>query len=199
MDGKDDALCPDCDQTVGKLSKTDTHFKVKCDSIDTIYAAFDYCDMVRDCVFRYKYGGIKSLARQMATAMVDVLNLTPTDFICDFLIPVPLHPKRLKDRGYNQATLLAIELGILLAKPVYEGLERLRYTEKQFGLSPEERLANLSGAIGTKPSFDVAGKHIVLVDDIFTTGATANDCARALKSAGAKKIDLLAFSAAMTE
>jgi len=193
MDDKDGILCLTCGQEMHKIGKFNT--RQHCPNINNSFAAFEYCDRVREGIFRFKYNSIKSLAQPMSTEMIDYLTVGDS---CDFLIPVPLHPIRLKERGYNQSALLAMEIGILLGIPAYDGLDRLRYTEKQFGLDEQARQQNLRGAIGIKDGFDVADKHIVLVDDIFTTGATAEDCGRALKAAGAAKVDLIVFAIAQT-
>ena len=187
MDDKDGVICFPCGQGVYKVGS----FNARCSNIDESFVAFEYCEKVRESVFRFKYDGIKSLAQPMSTEMIDHISEN-----CDFLMPVPLHPTRLKERGYNQSALLAMEMGILLGMPSYDGLERLRYTEKQFGLNPQERLENLDGAMEVKNDFNVKGKHIVLVDDIFTTGSTAAECGRALKVAGAEKVDLVVFAVA---
>jgi len=185
MDDKDGILCLGCGGEVYKIGK----FDARLDHIDGAFAAFEYCDRVRESVFRFKYDMAKSLARQMGAEMAGEVE------DCDFLLPVPLHEKRLKARGYNQSALLAVEIGELLGLPVYDGLERLRYTEKQFGLSAPARQENLREAIGVKAGLDVEGKQVLLVDDIFTTGTTASECGRALKNAGAKRVDICVFAA----
>lgn len=104
----------------------------------------------------------------------------------DALVPVPVHPKRRRKRGFNQAELLAEKIGEELLLPVWtEVLYRRRNTEPQKELSPAERLKNLEQAFAASP---VLGKRLILVDDIYTTGSTMEACSRVLKRAGAEKI-----------
>ena len=107
----------------------------------------------------------------------------------DLLLPVPLHPRRLKSRGFNQALLLAQGL---TEKPVArEALIRVRHTDPQVGLNPKERRENVKDAFVVAQPEAIKGKKILLVDDLFTTGATARECARALNKAGAARVEVL--------
>ncbi len=107
----------------------------------------------------------------------------------DLLLPVPLHPRRLKARGFNQALLLAQGL---TEKPVArEALIRVRHTVPQVGLNPKERRENVKAAFVVARPELIKGKNILLVDDLFTTGATARECARALNQAGAARVEVL--------
>jgi ComF family protein len=107
------------------------------------------------------------------------------------LVPVPLHVRRLRARGFNQALLLARALarrrGLHIAA---RALVRLRDTQTQPGLSAAERRRNLRGAFGVREPEAVAGRHVVLVDDVLTTGATADACAFSLRAAGAARVDV---------
>jgi ComF family protein len=107
----------------------------------------------------------------------------------DLLVPVPLHPRRLRWRGFNQALLLARAFpAIPLGRNV---LVRRRPTLPQVKLSPEERQTNVKGAFLVPKPAAVAGKTVLLVDDVYTTGATAKECARALNRAGVGKVEVL--------
>ena len=107
-------------------------------------------------------------------------------------MPVPLHPRRLRTRGYNQAALLSKFLGSRAGIPVaYELLTRARETRPQTRLSREQRLANVRGAFLVADAEAVSGRRILLVDDVFTTGTTLDECALALKRAGAARIAAL--------
>jgi ComF family protein len=107
----------------------------------------------------------------------------------DLLVPVPLHPRRLRWRGFNQAVLLAQAFpDIPLGRDI---LVRRRPTLPQLKLSPEERRTNVKGAFLVPEPAAVAGKTVLLVDDVYTTGATAKECARALKRAGAGQVEVL--------
>jgi ComF family protein len=107
----------------------------------------------------------------------------------DLLLPVPLHPRRLKARGFNQALLLAQGLsGPPLERQV---IIRTRHTLPQIGLNPKERRDNVRGAFAVTHPEKVKRKTVLLVDDLYTTGATAKECARVLRKAGAKQVDVL--------
>jgi ComF family protein len=107
----------------------------------------------------------------------------------DLIVPVPLHPRRLKQRGFNQAWLLAQAFPELnLARDL---LIRVRHTIPQVQLNPKERRDNVTGAFAVAEPARVKGKNVLLVDDLFTTGATARECARVLSRAGAARVEVL--------
>jgi len=107
----------------------------------------------------------------------------------DIIIPVPLHKKRERKRGYNQTAVLGAELGRKLQKPCFEkALKKIKDTLPQSDLSGEERRKNISGAYSVRDKDAVNGKIILLIDDVFTTGSTLNECAQTLLNAGAHKI-----------
>jgi ComF family protein len=107
----------------------------------------------------------------------------------DLLIPVPLHPRRLKHRGFNQALLLA--RAFPEAETGRETLARVRHTAPQVGLNPKERRDNVHRAFAVPRPEEVKGKNVLLVDDLYTTGATVRECARVLRRAGAKRVEVL--------
>jgi ComF family protein len=109
----------------------------------------------------------------------------------DALVPVPLYHRRLRTRGFNQARELANGLGRARGIPVRDCLQRLRETPPQVRLERGARWENMQGAFAVKGRFDVAGQNLLLIDDVFTTGATTNACARALAEAGAGRLAVL--------
>jgi len=122
----------------------------------------------------------------LANYLVELYNKIKTDI--DMVIPVPLSPKRLHERGYNQSFLLALPFSLMINKPISkQALRRDKETKSQVGLDRHERLFNVAQAFSADPS-QVKGKNILLVDDVATTGATLEACALALKKAGAKDI-----------
>jgi ComF family protein len=107
----------------------------------------------------------------------------------DLLAPVPLHPKRIKNRGFNQALLLARAFPDL---PVArEAVVRTRHTVPQVGLNPKERQDNVKGAFAVPDPGLVKGKNVLLIDDLFTTGSTVKECAKVLRQAGARRVEVL--------
>ena len=109
----------------------------------------------------------------------------------DALIPVPIHPERRQERGFNQSSEIASWLGAKVGVKVEEGLVRVKATPPQARLRRTERLRNLRGALALAPGFDPRGRRLLLCDDVFTTGATADACARVLKQAGAEEVAAL--------
>ncbi|MBV9758188.1 MAG: ComF family protein [Alphaproteobacteria bacterium] len=130
----------------------------------------------------------RTLARMMAGVGADLLRGA------DVLVPVPLHRQRLTARRYNQAALLALALARLAARPVLpDALRRVRPTATLGERGAAERIALLEGVIAVRPARAprVAGRTVLLIDDVMTSGATANACARALAEAGARRVDVL--------
>jgi ComF family protein len=114
----------------------------------------------------------------------------------DVIVPVPLHPDRLRERGYNQAALLARELERRVGLPVRESvLSRVRYTRSQMELDAEARRRNVQGAFRCADG-RVRGQHVLLVDDVCTTGATIAACADALRAGGAARVEALTLARA---
>ncbi len=163
---------------------------------------FDRCRAVvafdgvgRDLVHGLKYRDRLELARWMASWMVRAgSEVTDT---ADMIVPVPLHTRRLWRRRYNQSALLARAVAEAAGKP-FDAivLKRIRATEQQVGLSADARDRNVRGAFrvaqADRPA--VAGRRVLLVDDVYTTGATAKACTRALLRAGAVGVDVLVFA-----
>jgi len=112
----------------------------------------------------------------------------------DLLAPVPLHPRRLKSRGFNQSLLLA--QGFSEVPVVREAVVRTRHTLPQVGLKARERRDNVKGAFAVPEPARVKGKNVLLVDDLFTTGATVRECARVLLKAGARRVEVLTVARA---
>ena len=106
----------------------------------------------------------------------------------DLVVPVPLHPAKQRERGFNQAALLAQTLSSRMLVPVRPVLERIRYTKTQTAFDRAERMQNLRDAFRLRAGADVRGLQVLLVDDVLTTGSTLNECARVLKRAGASVV-----------
>src|SRR6195952_3336558 len=158
-------------------------------------AAVRYDDVARTLVHALKYQDRTDLApamgRWMARAGKELLDEA------DVLVPVPLHWRRGWSRRYNQSGALARvierQTGVKLSS---EALRRVRPTQQQIGLSRKERASNVQGAFKVAPerSADIAGRRVVLVDDVLTSGATTDACARALLRAKAAQVDVLVFA-----
>lgn len=148
-------------------------------------SAYLYQGNCREMIHQFKYGGKAQLRRPLAQLMAEQLSSFVSDAAVDLMIPVPLHKKRLQSRGFNQAVLLGESLSRIWQIPLSrQGLIRTRVTKPQVELSHDERINNIKGAFKLHPSVDIAGKRILLLDDVYTTGSTLNECARELIKAG---------------
>ena len=158
--------------------------------------AYHYGGPAGGLVRNLKYQGVTRLAAGMGRSMASVFALIqPTGADC--VAPVPMHPKRLRERGFNHAALLARAAGDRLELPMADALKRVRNTRQQARLPDDARRANMAGAFELQ--MDVKGKRIVLVDDVCTTGATANACAKTLLDGGAEAVYLLCYAVAGDE
>jgi ComF family protein len=158
-------------------------------------AAARYDDTARALVHRLKYGD----RTELAIALARMMALAGRELIadCGVIAPVPLHWTRGWRRRFNQSALLARELGRIAGRPVaLEAVMRVRRTATQVGLSREERRENLRAAFRPGPSAPqrIFGRRVLLVDDVLTSGATANAVSRALLKAGATAVDVLTFA-----
>ena len=167
--------------------------------LDSIRACMKYGLYERRLIFELKYNGHTYMARILAKILADRIHSDAgaAELLeSDFIIPVPMHRKKERQRGFNQASLTAGYLGEFLGIPVLkDGLQRSESTAAQRSIAGGERLSNLHGAFragyGGRLSERIAGKRVILLDDIFTTGATAICCGRVLKDAGAARADVL--------
>ncbi len=160
----------------------------------------------RAAVHALKYGGLPRIADELIRAMVD-LDIPGLD--AAWLVPVPLGPRRLRQRGYNQSERLARALARHWRRPVVGLLARPREAATQTALTPEARVANVAGAFraqepsvggltpGRRPGVSRSWPALVLVDDVFTTGATLAEAARALERAGAHMVSAVTFGRAV--
>ncbi|MES2252857.1 MAG: ComF family protein [Pseudomonadota bacterium] len=168
---------------------------------DSARAALVYNDAAKQLITRFKHAGQTGYAQLFRPWMQTAIE---TEQHYDGIIPVPLHFWRLFERGYNQAALLAHRFSLkrtfssdVAPIPILKGaLKRIRHTPSQGHLSAQERLENIDNALNANPAI-VSGKCLLLVDDVMTTGATLNECARALKNAGAVRVDVLVLARAV--
>lgn len=152
-------------------------------------AAYRSRGVVRDLIHQFKYHRKVHLRRLLARMLAEgfrdprVAAIRP-----DAIVPVPLHPARLREREFNQAEVLAGAAAERLGLPVEDFLQRTRYTLTQTDFHREERFANLEGAFILRRGAMIDGKVLALVDDVLTTGSTADACARVLREAGASAV-----------
>lgn len=192
--GNEDHLCGDCLIKPGKL--------------DFSRGIYRYDRAMKPLIQAYKYRGKIQVARPLARLLFElycqIYLEDDTKKPCpDLVFPVPLHRKRFRKRGFNQAWLLICdwpewfqEIDGQRPLCVKDGLTRHRWTEPQAGLDRKKRQSNLKGAFSLKPDLSVTGKCVLLIDDVFTTGATAQECAKVLKKNGAGAVHIFTIARA---
>ena len=198
-------LCPECVSGLPRLERpfcplcADPGFNGPCPrcaaigpAIDGVRAPFLLEEPLRKLVHRFKYQHMRAAAPALGELLAGFIAGWPDNQLV--LAPVPLHPRRMRERGYNQAALLARELSNRTGLPVKEGLlRRVEHSRPQVeSASSEERVRNVAGAF--EATADASGLRVLLLDDVITTGSTAFACAAALKDAGAEKVWGLALA-----
>jgi ComF family protein len=154
---------------------------------------------LRQVVQKFKYGRKVALGKPLGRLLACGCREFLTECRFDLIIPVPLHPKRLRWRGFNQSVLLARQIsracGVAMDPFV---LYREKETRPQTELTEEDRRRNVRGAFKLHPGKSVSGMGLLLIDDVYTSGATVNECSRALKRAGANEVYVLTFARAVS-
>lgn len=201
------SFCPDCWMEVDflgdsgcstcglPLEATDAELCGVCIAkpprIQRTRAAVVYGDLSRSIAIKLKYGRKVALARTMARYMAPLVSRDGPAI----LVPVPLHRTRLWQRGFNQSALVSRELAKATGLRSEERLlKRVKRTPALKGMSLSQRRKIVAGAFNVDPSAELAGRTVVLIDDVLTTGSTANACARALKLAGAGRVELVSWA-----
>ena len=160
--------------------------RIERSTFDAAVAAYRGRGIVREIIHEFKYARqihLRHLVAHWLRAALDDERLRDISF--DLIVPVPLHPARQRERGFNQAGLLAESLSAETSMPSKPVLERIRYTTTQTALDRSERMENLHNAFRLRKNADVRGLRVLLIDDVLTTGSTLSECARVLKRAGA--------------
>ena len=145
--------------------------------------------IVREIIHEFKYGRqihLRHLVARWLQAALDDERIRGSRF--DIIVPVSLHATRLRERGFNQASLLAASLSAKTSIPSKRVLERIRYATTQTALDRSERMENLHNAFRLRKNANVRGLRVLLIDDVLTTGSTLSECARILKRAGALSV-----------
>ncbi len=162
------------------------------------YAACKYEGIVKEAIHRLKYGKKRFLAQSLGRILTNFYreNLDPEwGQRINLIVPVPLHRARERERGFNQAELLAVAMSNTLNLPLSSNnLIRIRNTPSQTLISKAERLKNLKGAFRIRRPQYFSKKNLLLVDDVYTTGATTDECRKVLKKAGSKKVLILTLA-----
>ena len=193
-------LCPHCGHPYAEPTEQD-HLCGDCllaaPAFLTARALGQYESVLLDVIHRFKYGGKVSLGERLGELMAQFTY--PSFLIKDYslVIPVPLHPRRLRQRGFNQALILAREIARCFSLRLdISSLRRIVCTEPQVGLGRERRNLNIKGAFSVTDPGRIKGEKIILVDDVYTTGSTAKECARTLMKNKAERVAVLTLARA---
>lgn len=191
--------CSQCDRPLPSpvaLTYSPTHRCHHCSVRPPAYVKawtlYPYLPPLQDAICLFKYRGKVSLAKHLGRLMLEVL---PPALEADLVMPVPLHPSRLREREFNQSLLLAdhvaTHLGLSLS---YTNLVRTIPSAPQSTLSRKERIKNLRQAFAVRRPSLIAKKRVLLIDDVFTTGTTVHECAKVLRTAGAEAVSVLTLA-----
>jgi ComF family protein len=158
-------------------------------------AIFSYKDIILNAIHKFKYKRDLSSGGILASFMAE-FSFPDVDFAdYSLIMPVPLHIKRLRERGFNQALILARAIGEKRKIAVdFSILKRHKFSLTQTGSNKKERKHNIGGAFEVSDRKKIAGKNIILVDDVYTTGATVNECAKTLIKEGAQRVSVLTLA-----
>ena len=181
-------VCPHCMDNLPEHDGADPHVRFA----DRCVATCFYEEPLRTSIHRFKFGGRKEYAAVYAGLLLERIREDREICGADLITHVPTNRQNLRRRGYDHAALLAGHLAGELGIPAVTCLRRTRKTKAMYGLRPHERRANILGAIEICcPAEQIAGKTVILTADICTTGATAGECSRVLRMAGAGKVFVL--------
>jgi len=195
-----DSLCPSCGRFFE--GNGESHFCGRCldarPRVSVHRSCGEYRGALKDLILLFKYRKFSVLGRGLAGfAGRAVGGDEELWWGVEALVPVPLHPRRKRDRGFNQSRVFAGEVGKAFRLPVLDGaLVKVRHTPPQTSLESRDRAENVRGAYRVKRAGQVRDRTLLLVDDVCTTGSTINECARVLLAAGAKEVRALTIARA---
>jgi ComF family protein len=194
-------LCPRCGIPYGSEGERD-HLCADCilseAYVSMARAAGEFGSTLLDVVHKFKYQGLTAAGEALGRFMagLDYEGLRIRDYT--LIIPVPLHRKKLRERGFNQAVILAAEISRRHGVPMdFVSVKRRIHTEPQAGLGRDDRLRNMKGAFEVVKPEAVADEKILLIDDVYTTGSTVGECAKALRESGAGDVSVLTLARAV--
>lgn len=187
-------LCPKCEKRVERLEKSCV-VQIENKKYEKLLYLFQYESLVRKLILRYKFSNKAYLNHFFANRIAQNEQNSRLLKEYDMIIPVPMHKKKMQKRGYNQTELVANELEKSLGIPMRKDiLSKVVNTTTQSKLGGKARQSNIQHAFFIKNDVEVENKKIILLDDIYTTGATSEECSRVLKEAGAKEILVLVLA-----
>ena len=170
-------FCPACRELFTPITK------------ERSIATFTYEGLIRELILDMKFNSKKQIAQALGLLWAECLQSYPVENISDYvLVPVPMHRNKKRRRGFNQAEVMSLPLAARLNIPIANVLSRTRDTTPQSEVHFSRRAENVRGAFCISPRQEPRGRNYILTDDIFTTGASLNECTRVLKNAGAASV-----------
>ena len=193
----DNHTCLKC----GAVVEGDYDFCLTCKNrdyeFDRARSVFVYDDITSPMILNFKYNGLKSYSKAFAHMLAKVYS--SSDLIFDSVTYVPMPEDRQKKRGYNQSYELCKEFSLLTGVPMIDALERTSLVSKQSTLNASQRAENIKGSFKISDKKLVKNREILIIDDVMTTGATANECAKVLLDAGALNVSVLTIAKTPTK
>ncbi|HOQ02143.1 MAG TPA: ComF family protein [Acetivibrio clariflavus] len=182
-------ICESCSLNIPYFSEKNLNLIKSNSYFDDIICVCEYSGIIKEALIKYKFFNKPSFGRTFARLIYNRIKEKTNLGEIDLIVSVPLHRKKEQLRGYNQSYLIAKQLGKLLGTKVSKNiLIRTKNTDSQSLLNRVERLRNVKDAFSVTDTNAIKDKSILIVDDIFTTGSTLNECCRILKDAGARRI-----------
>jgi ComF family protein len=160
-------------------------------NFDAAYSFGSYEGSLQQLIHLFKYAKVESLAGALSHFMIQAI---PLEAKIDVVIAMPMHWRKRWERGFNQAELLAQPVARRYGLKLSKNLRRTRYTKSQAGLNETDRRANLKGSFEVRRPEQIAGKRVLVIDDVFTTGSTLRAAAEVLKAAGAAQVSALTLA-----
>lgn len=188
-------LCNHCNRTIKELKRNKKHIYLT-KNFDTHMYIFDYRDLIRQKILEYKFKEQNYLYRTFVKIVLNDKKICGFLKNYDIIIPVPIGKKRKKNRGYNQSELIARKISTNLKEIDYTNkvLYKVKDTVSQSKLDREKRKENLIGSYEIRNKHQIQNKKILLFDDIYTTGSTADECSKMLIEAGAKEVGVFTIA-----
>ena len=184
-----DIICPDCIDAITECSNSYIPPERNLTHVDNISILLPYDSICRTLIHALKYHGMKSTGQVLGKLMAKktMKDCSPAENSC--IVPVPLHPSKLKERGYNQSERLAEGFASFTGFEVCDNLlSRTKHTGTQTALDHEQRALNVRNAFRYSGEKSLSGRPVIIIDDVMTTGSTISECAKALRDGGAGEI-----------
>lgn len=185
-------FCEICCEPISDMSKVCLRCKGKKHEFIKVRSSVVYKNEIVPFVHKFKENNGKYMAKTLAYYMAETYK--KNNFVCDVIIPVPMHSAKQKKRGYNQTALIGKYLSLHLNVPMCNNLVKFKATKSQTKLNYKERQININDSFNVFNKNEIKNKVILLIDDIYTTGATTKECSKVLNSAGVKSVYVLTFA-----